>query len=197
MVVAIILDNDVVKSEMTATPKIVIFLLVLTLGGAAHAICPDPVSAPGNQALYINSSRGCTSGSATVTPRGALALPTALAVTGATTLTDTVSGIGIISLFASPPAIGGTTPGAGNFTTQGATGAVDFPVGATLSGRFAGSPTIFGSAIFFALTVNDNANISGITYSPKFESANTSYLIRSPDGNETSSIFGDPTYNID
>jgi hypothetical protein len=42
--------------------------------------------------------------------------------TGAVSFPQTPTGGGITALFASPPTIGGTTPGAGNFTTLNATG---------------------------------------------------------------------------
>ena len=74
-----------------------------------------------------------------------------VAIAGAPAWSETVSGIGqlsttaeaqagtndttamtpakVVDLLETPPAIGGTTPGAGSFTTLGATGAVDFDAG--------------------------------------------------------------------
>lgn len=66
-----------------------------------------------------------------------------LSVTGTSSFTGTMSGTGVNSLFASPPAIGSSAPSTGAFTTLSATGAVS---GSGFSSYLASPPAIGGTA---------------------------------------------------
>jgi hypothetical protein len=86
---------------------------------------------------------------------GTTGAPALLGSAGAfTTLSasSTVSGTGFSNYLASPPAIGGTTPAAGNFTTLGATGNV------TLGDASGDTLTINGTAVSAPNGLNVNSN---------------------------------------
>lgn len=106
--------------------------------------------------------------------------PTAVAITGGsiastpisgstgsfTTLSasSTVSGAGFTNYFASPPAIGGTTPAAGAFTTLSATGAVS---GSGFSTYLASPPAIGGTSPStgkFTSVTNTGLTANSFTY---------------------------------
>lgn len=86
----------------------------------------------GNEsALQISTAGVASSGTLSVT--GASTMAALSATTGAFSSTlsvaGAISGAGFTALFASPPAIGGTTPAAGAFTTLGATSSADVIIG--------------------------------------------------------------------
>jgi len=92
---------------------------------------------------------------------GALTVTQSLNSSGPTTLSGTVSGAGITSLFASPPAIGGTAAAAGSFTTLAASGNL------TVGGPNA---TLGGNAVTGTQLVHVNS-AAGNTRGVQFESA--------------------------
>lgn len=103
-----------------------------------------------SSALQVSTAGVASSGTLSVT--GASTLAALSATTGAFSSTlsvaGAISGAGFTALFASPPAIGGTTPAAGAFTTLSATGAITLGNANTLTwgGAYgAGTPAIIGS----------------------------------------------------
>lgn len=95
------------------------------------------------------------------------------------TVTGTLTGTGVSTYLASPPAIGGTTPGAANFTTIGATynvtlsgtGSIKLPVGTTAQrdGAFSGTGSISGTTLTItavsagALAIGSTITGTGVT----------------------------------
>lgn len=108
-----------------------------------------------------------------VTPVGSSTLTTVgtfsgngLAVTGISA-SGPVSGAGFLSYFASPPAIGGTAPAAGSFTTVSATGAITGQSTAT------GSST----ARTFANRFNDVTNVLDYGADPSFSADSSAAIV--------------------
>lgn len=87
-----------------------------------------------------------------------------LTVNGTSSLAGAISGAGITALFASPPAIGGTAPGSGAFTTLSASGAVS---GAGFTNYLAAPPAIGGTTpnagSFSTLSATGTVSGAGIT----------------------------------
>jgi fibronectin-binding autotransporter adhesin len=147
----------VIGLELIAMRAIIIFLLMLTLGAAAHAQCT--VSGSAGELVYNSGSGGgCLSSSAAITSSGALTLPaisgTGLSVTSNATIGGTLGVTGATTLSG---ALSGTTAaftgsGTGLSVTNDATiggtlsvtGATALSGGGTLSGTFGGTPTLSG-----------------------------------------------------
>lgn len=111
------------------------------------------LSGNGGKFVLINSGGTAQSVSSTLSESGS-----------ALTITGTVSGTAITSLFASPPAIGGTAAAAGAFTTLSASGTVS---GAGFSSYLASPPAIGGTtpaaAAFTTLTTSSTVTVNGGT----------------------------------
>jgi len=121
----------------------------------------------GNEsALQISTAGVASSGTLSVT--GASTMAALSATTGAFSSTlsvaGAISGAGFTALFASPPAIGGTTPAAGAFTTLSATGTISLGNASTISwgGAYgAGTPAIIGSTGAGELQFRPTGSTSG------------------------------------
>jgi hypothetical protein len=132
-------------------------------GGAVLGTSPT-ISSPAITGGTINNA----SVGATTRSTGAftsLGANGGLTVTGGSTTdtltsTGTVSGAGFTNYFASPPAIGGTAPNAGSFTTLGSTGA------ASLNSLALGGGAVNGSysTIALANTANPTTTVPSIQY---------------------------------
>ena len=147
---------------------------VTTTGGSGTG-CTLTLTWSVRNTLALNPSGGATTfGGAVTLPAGTTGpfLPlTGGIVTGATTFSSTVTisgtitGAGMTSWAASPPAIGSTAAASGAFTTLGATGAATLAGGGTFTGTFAGAHTYSGaltlSAAGTALSVTNNATTGG------------------------------------
>jgi len=120
--------------------------------------------------VVLNSATGGSQGAGTINATGlyvnGAAVSSPLASnntwTGTNTFNNTVSGTGITSLFASPPAIGGTAAAAGSFTTLSASSTVS---GTGFSTYLASPPAIGGTAAaagsFTTLAASSTLNVTG------------------------------------
>jgi len=122
--------------------------------------------------VVLNSATGGSQGAGTINATGlyvnGAAVSSPLASnntwTGTNTFNNTVSGTGITSLFASPPAIGGTAAAAGSFTTLSASSTVS---GTGFSTYLASPPAIGGTAAAAGsfTTLSASSTVSGTGFS--------------------------------
>jgi hypothetical protein len=129
----------------------------------------------GNAAISGNATVGGTLGVTSNATFGGT-----LTVTGTATLNGGVSGTGITSLFASPPAIGGTAPNAGAFTTLTASGATT--LNGTLGG--AGFTSLFASPPAIGSTTPNTGAFSGV------QLGNSQYISSKTSGGTSTRIIG-------
>ena len=116
--------------------------------------------------IVLNSATGGSQGAGTINATGIYVNGVSIGTsvlssnntwTGTNAFNNTVSGTGITALFASPPAIGGTTAAAGSFTTLSASGT------STLTGNVSANAITLGTASGGQIfnTVNAGANDVG------------------------------------
>jgi hypothetical protein len=137
------LTNKTLTSPVLTTP---------TLGTPASGTLTNCTGLPVATGI---SGLGTGIATALAVNSGTTGAPALLGSAGAfTTLSasSTVSGTGFSNYLASPPAIGGTTPAAGNFTSLGATGNV------TLGDASGDTLTINGTAVSAPNGLNVNSN---------------------------------------